>query len=195
MSGLELDSVTLLAADWGGPIALSYAIRHPQRIASLVITNTWMWPVRDDLRYQAFSRLMGGPVGRILIKRLNFFVTVLTRRMFRAELSPSAYRHYVEPLRRPQDRKGCWVFPREIIGSSDWLAELRDRRATLAAKPALILWGMRDLAFGRRELETWRALFTEVEVHEFARAGHFVAEDQGEALCPLIAGHLQRVSG
>lgn len=195
LGGLGADSITLLVADWGGPIGLAYAVRHPERIASLVITNTWMWPVRGDLRYQAFSLFMGGPLGRALIKRYNFFVTVLMRQMFRAKLSPSVYRHYVEPLRRPKDRKGCWVFPREIIGSSDWLGGLWSQRASLAAKPALILWGMRDRAFGRRELETWRSLFVDVEVHELARAGHFVAEDRGEALCPVIGRHLQRVLG
>ena len=36
--------------------------------------NTWMWPVDDDWYYRAFSGFMGGPFGRFLIKRFDFFV-------------------------------------------------------------------------------------------------------------------------
>ena len=60
MHHLGLDDVTLFLADWGGPIGLEFARRHPDRVARLVIVNTWAWPVDNDLHFVAFSRLMGG---------------------------------------------------------------------------------------------------------------------------------------
>jgi len=195
LNHLDLPSITLVVGDWGGPIGLSYALKYPERIKSLIITNSWMWSVEGDFHYEMFSRFMGGLVGRFLIRRYNFFVKVLMKRMFRARISTSVHEQYIQALARPEERKGCWVFPREIIGSSHWLATLWDRRAAIADKPALILWGNRDIAFRKIEMERWKTVFSDCEVHAFDQAGHFVLEDVGEEVCPLVRRHLQRVWG
>ncbi|MCX6433513.1 MAG: alpha/beta fold hydrolase, partial [Actinobacteria bacterium] len=75
MESLDLRNVTLVVGDWGGPIGLSWALDNPDRVTSLVITNTWMWSVRSDWYYQAFSGIVGGPIGRQLIRRRNFFAS------------------------------------------------------------------------------------------------------------------------
>ncbi len=190
---LNPPSLTLVVGDWGGPIGLSYALRHPEKIASLIITNSWMWSVRGVLHYEMFSGLMGGWLGRTLIRRYNFFVKVLMKRMFRAEVAPHIHQHYIEPLKTPGDRKGCWVFPRQIIGSSSWLASLWDARAAIAEKPALIVWGKKDIAFRDIELKKWQTVFRNAEVLEFDNAGHFVQEDLGDELCTILERHLQKV--
>ncbi|MGB8295516.1 MAG: alpha/beta fold hydrolase [Polyangia bacterium] len=123
MESLNLRRVTLVVGDWGGPIGLSYALAHPDRIAGVVVTNTWMWPVQWDWYYQAFSKFVGGPLGRRLIRKRNFFARTILRATFgdKTRLTPEIHRHYLMPLEIPQERKGCWVFPREIIGSTAWL--------------------------------------------------------------------------
>jgi len=40
ITGLDLDQVTLVAQDWGGPIGLSVLARDPDRFARVVTTNT-----------------------------------------------------------------------------------------------------------------------------------------------------------
>lgn len=192
---LDIASATLIVGDWGGPIGLSYALGHPEKIGSLIVTNSWMWSVKGVFHYEMFSRFMGGFIGRTLIRRYNFFVTVLMKRMFRSPLDPAVHRHYVEPLKTPGDRKGCWVFPKRIIASSDWLARLWERREAIADKPAMILWGNRDIAFRAVELEKWKTVFRDVEVHAFDHVGHFVQEELGDALCPLVAAHLEKTRG
>ena len=42
---LDLRNVTLVVHDWGGPVGLGMAGRQSERIAGLLITNTWGWPV------------------------------------------------------------------------------------------------------------------------------------------------------
>ena len=42
---LAVRDATLFMGDWGGPIGLEFARRHPERVARLVIANTWCWPV------------------------------------------------------------------------------------------------------------------------------------------------------
>ena len=60
---LDLSDVTIMVQDWGGPIGLGLASRHPGRFRALVIGNTWAWPVNGEPTFERFSRLMGGPVG------------------------------------------------------------------------------------------------------------------------------------
>ncbi|HMQ52725.1 MAG TPA: alpha/beta fold hydrolase [Anaerolineae bacterium] len=193
LNHLKVKSMTFIVGDWGGPIGLSYAVKHPELVKSIVITNTWLWPVKGVLHYELFSRFMGGLIGRTLIKRYNFFAKVLMKKMFRAEISPHIHRHYLEPLRQPQDRKGCWVFPKQIIGSSDWLSSLWENRVIIEHKPAMIVWGKRDIAFREIELNQWKTVFHQVEVHEYNDVGHFVQEELGDGLCPLVEKHLEKI--
>ncbi|MEZ4518701.1 MAG: alpha/beta fold hydrolase [Chloroflexota bacterium] len=153
---LDLDNITLVVNDWGGPTGLSYAINHPDRIKNIVITNTWLWSVSNDWYYQAFSRFMGGLIGRWLIRRFNFFVKVVMPMAYgdKARLTPEIHRHYLMALSVPAERKGCWVFPGQIIGSSGWLDDLWSWRSALEGKVKLIAWGMKDIAFREKSLIT-----------------------------------------
>lgn len=57
----------------------------------------------------------------------------------------------------------------------------------------MILWGMQDIAFRDIELAQWKELLINAEIHTFEHAGHFVQEEIGEDLCPLIKDHLVKV--
>src|SRR5262249_34931367 len=70
---LDLQDVTLMVEDWGGPIGFAVATRHPQRFSSFVIGTTWAWPKNDSCT-QVFSGVLGGPIGGYLILKRNFFV-------------------------------------------------------------------------------------------------------------------------
>jgi haloalkane dehalogenase len=176
--------ITLVVGDWGGPVGLSYALDPPEKITNIVITNTWLWPVRSDWYYRAFSALMGGPVGRWLIRNHNFYVRNILRSAFgdKSRLTPEIHAQYLMPLSQPDERKGNWVFPGQIIGSSDWLQSLWDRRDLLQEKNILIAWGMRDIAFREKELKTWMNAFPRARVVRFEDAGHFVPEEKPDEL-------------
>ena len=193
LNHLDVQSITLIVGDWGGPIGLSYAVNHPDKIKTIVITNTWMWSVKGIFHYEMFSRFMGGIIGRVLIKRYNFFVKVLMKKMFQTEIAPPVHQHYIEPLKKPMDRKGCWIFPKQIIGSSSWLSNLWSKKDAITDKPSIIIWGKKDIAFRDIELEKWKTLFTDVEVHEYDKVGHFVQEELGYELCPLVERHLEKI--
>lgn len=185
---LDLKDITLVVGDWGGPIGLSYAIRHPENVRSIVITNTWLWSVKHDWYYQAFSRFTGGPVGRLLVWKRNFFVRDIMRSIFgdRRKLTAEIHKHYISPLAVPEERKGTWVFPREIIGSSDWLGSLWNRADVLKDKNILIAWGMKDIAFRKKELERWTGKFSHARVVRFSDAGHFLSEEKATELITEI---------
>jgi haloalkane dehalogenase len=191
---LDLRDLTLVMQDWGGPIGLSYALQHLPNVRRLIILNTWCWPVNRDPYYIAFSSVMGGSIGRFLIRRYNFFAGGVMRQWFgdQSRLTPQIHEHYLRPLARPEDRKGCMVFPKEIVGATPWLSELWAQRGKLQHLPALIVWGMKDMAFRRQELARWTALFPQAQVVQVASAGHFVQEEAplvlNDAVAQFMAG-------
>jgi len=48
--------------------------------------------------------------------------------------------------------------------------------------PKLIMWGMRDFVFDRHFLAEWERRFPDAEVHRYSRAGHYVLDDEREAI-------------
>jgi haloalkane dehalogenase len=187
---LGLDDVTLVVQDWGGPIGLSYAERHPDDVHSLVICNSWCWPIENRLRARTVSTLLGGPVGRYFGKRYNFFADRLLPMGFadRSRLTDAVKRHYTEPLANPEDRKGTWTFARELTGSSAWLEDLWEMRAAVAGEQALLCWGMQGSMFGADALRTWQGLYPDARTAEFDDAGHFLPEEKG----PELAAEIRR---
>lgn len=177
---LDLKNVTLVVQDWGGPIGLSYALNAPENVKRLVIMNTWMWSVKGEPHFKMFSNFMGGPIGRFLIRHFNFFVRVVMKKAMGdpSRLTAAVHQHYIKPLERPDERKGCWTFPKRIIDSSDWLDSLWSQRDKIKDKPALILWGMKDIAFREQELNRWESLFSNCKVIRYADTGHFVQEEK-----------------
>lgn len=188
LDGLDLHNVTLVVGDWGGPIGLSWALDHPDRIDRIVITNTWMWPVNRSLYYQGFSKVMGGPLGRLLIKEHNAFARWVVARAWgtRTPLTPELHRQFTDVHPDHGTRKGMWVFPAQITGSTDWLGELWARRAVLHDCDPTLLWGMKDMAFRADVLQKWSEEFPEAPVTRLQDVGHFVALEAPDELVAAI---------
>ena len=181
---LDLRDITLVVNDWGGPIGLSYALAHPQRIQRLVLLNTWMWSVKNDGYYRMFSAFMGGPVGRFLIRNFNFFGRAVVPIVYgkRKKLTREVHQFMIAPLADKAKRKGAWVFPREIIASSAWLAGLWAQREKLAHIPTTIIWGMKDIAFREKELNTWVEALHPENVIRLDDVGHYPQDEAPEVL-------------
>jgi haloalkane dehalogenase len=65
------------------------------------------------------------------------------------------------------------------LGESDWYESLWARRNQIADKPALLLWGMRDIAFKEKELARWKGHFPQARVVMYPQVGHFVPDEAG----------------
>ena len=192
IDGLGLKDITLVVQDWGGPIGLSYAVAHPQNVARLIIMNTWAWPVNRDWYYIAFSGFMGGPVGRWLIQRYNFFARSVMRQAFgdKRKLTPAAHEQYLRALPTAEDRKGCYVFPRQIVKATPWLDQLWSNISVLTGKPTLVVWGMKDIAFREKELKRWGSAFPAARTVRLSSVGHFVQEEAPDELAAAVVPFL-----
>jgi pimeloyl-ACP methyl ester carboxylesterase len=65
VEALGLPRFTLVTHDFGGPIALPFAAAHPDRVAGLVLFNTWLAPFTDPLMLRR-ARLVAGAFGRFV---------------------------------------------------------------------------------------------------------------------------------
>lgn len=179
MNDLDLDKITMTFNDWGGPIGLNYAIKHPDRIKKLVIMNTWLWSVKDDWYYQAFSGMMGGVIGRFLIKHYNIFGKMVVKKAVGdySKMSKNIHEHYYKHMETPEERKGCYTFPKHIIASSVWLESLWEQRDKINSIPTTLVWGMKDIAFREKELNYWIKNWNDPKVIRLEESGHYPQEE------------------
>ena len=196
LDALDLRDITLAVHDFGGPIGLSYAVERPERVAGLVVSNTWLWPLDGDPRIARGARVAASPLGRLLYLRLNASPRWLIPAGFadRARLTPAAHRQYLAPFPDPPSRRPLWALARALLGSSAWYDGLWQRRDRLQGKPALLLWGMRDPGFGRAYLARWREALPRAAVAELPGAGHFVQEEAAAEVAAHVEAFLARAA-
>ena len=99
--------------------------------------------------------------------------------------------HYRKAQPSPDERAANAALPGFIVGATDWLRQIWDERSAFTGKPALVLWGNKDIAFRTKELDRWRAELIDCEVHEFADCGHFLAEEAPDRILPLLRAFMQ----
>jgi haloalkane dehalogenase len=188
IDSLALKDLTLVVHDYGGPIGLAYALEHPDNVRRLVLFNTWMWSFAGDRQIERVGRILGGRLGRFLYERFGFSVRVMLRHAIadRRRYSREIERHYLKAL----DGYATWIYAREVLGSSDWYDGLWRRRDRIARIPALLLWGMKDPAFGRY-LPRWREVLERAEVVELD-CGHAPPEERAPESLRRLAPFLER---
>lgn len=186
MERLKLHDVTLMVQDWGGPIGLGLAGRRPEWIRRLVIGNTWAWPLDGERRIRLFSWLMGGPIGRILTWAFNFVPRYFFSRGLSTQVPKEVLQAYLAPWQRRACRRPAVIAARQLIRASDYLREVESGLSRLADRPALIVWGTRDFAFGPQERERFEHLFSNHRTTLFDRASHFLQEDVGDEIAAEI---------
>jgi pimeloyl-ACP methyl ester carboxylesterase len=54
----------------------------------------------------------------------------------------------------------------------------------------LVLWGMKDFVFDHHFLEEWTRRFPAARVHRFPQAGHYVFEDEADAINDLVSAFI-----
>lgn len=119
---LGLRDLTLVVQDWGGPIGLGLAGRRPELVRRLVIGNTWAWPLVGQRRFEVFSALMGGPIGRVMAFAFNGVVRFFLNEGFVQPLDPEVRRAYLAPFAERGSRAPTSLFPRQLIRAAEYLS-------------------------------------------------------------------------
>ncbi|MDH3754133.1 MAG: alpha/beta fold hydrolase [Acidimicrobiia bacterium] len=184
---LDLRDMVVMGQDWGGPIGMDVASRHPDRVRGLVMGNTWFWPSADRMT-RFFSKTMGSRPMQRLITGRNFFVTQLMRRTLQVKLSDKEFAHYTDVVPTPASREGIAVFPKQILDAHPWLGEVETRvAATLGDKPVVLIFGRKDPALASdATIARWRAEFPDATFVDLPDAGHYIQEDAPDEIVAAI---------
>ena len=190
--------MTLMVHDWGGMIGLCYALRHPERIGKLVITNTAAFfpPGKKGLplRLRLIRNLLPFAVPAVL--GLNIFSRAALYMAPKKRLAKDVRDGLTAPYNTPAHRMATLKFVQDIPlrpgdPSYPLVRHVEDHLEELSHLPMLILWGLGDFVFDEDYLAEWRRRFPHAVVRVFPDGGHYLLEDKSEAIIPLVKEFLK----
>ncbi len=189
--GVKKD-ITLIAHDWGGMIGMGYVSRDPSRVQRIALMNTsaFLLPAMKPFPWEL--RLTRTPLGALLVRGFNAFARgAVARCVTKQPMSADVAAMYLGPYGSWHDRRGVLRFVQDIpLYPSDpaypIVKQVEAMLPKIAHIPMLICWGSRDFIFDDVFLSTWREKAPHAEVLRFPDAGHYVLEDEPEAICSAI---------
>jgi len=195
---LELADVTLAVHDWGGAIGMGWAVRNPELVKALVVTNTAAFHLPSGKAFPpalALARVPG--LGAALVRGANAFVRGTTRWGVTRPLDAATAAAYRAPYGTWKERIAVHRFVQDIpLRPADpayaVIEEIAAGLPRLRDKPMLIAWGLRDFVFDAAFLREWEQRFPSAEVHRFPEAGHLVLEDAREPILAALKPFLAR---
>lgn len=185
---MELNAITLVVHDFGGPIGLGAALNAPDRIQQVVLFNSWLWATDTDPKAKKIDRMVNSTLGKLLYTRVNFSPRVLLKQGFhdKTKLSKSVHQHYIRPFSHKNSRTAVYSIAQALVRSSDWYQMQWEKMHLLNNKPWLVLWGIHDSFIKTEHLERWKKVLNNAQIHPLD-CGHFVQEEAThEALKLLI---------
>lgn len=191
----QLSNLTLVLHDFGGPIGMQVAMQYPHLIHRIVILNSWLWSSESDPEFIKLRRILKSPIMPWLYS-LNFSARfILPGSYGDHKLSKRLLRHYTKPFSNRSERYGTIGFLKSLINDQDWFESLWSRRAILASKPMLLIWGMKDPVIKPVNLQKFRSGFPQAEVVRVETAGHFPQEEQPEVVAEALRNFMQNSPG
>lgn len=191
-------NITLVVHDWGGLIGAGYAVRHPDRVAKLVILNSSAFNVPNGKELHWTLRFCSqSALAVVLIEKMNAFSVASTLLGVRKHRMPSLVKKaYKAPYHSVSSRRAVVRFIQDIPFEESHLTnrtiqEISDSLYHLNKKPMMICWGEKDFIFDLDFLREWKRRFPRAEVKRFPGAGHYVLEDETEAVCGNIKEFLR----
>ncbi len=192
---LKLEKFSLVVHDWGGAVGCGVAVRHPERVSKLVVLNTAAFLSPDCPKRIRACRIPG--FGALAVRGFNAFAGAAVRMAVahKERMTPQVKAGYLAPYGNWRDRVATLRFVEDIPLSPrhpSWktMDELGEKLPLLREKPVLVCWGAKDFCFNDGFLKEWAARFPAAFVHRFADAGHYVLEDAGERILPLVRDFL-----
>jgi len=207
MDALGIDRFTLVGHDWGGAVAWTAALQHPQRVRRLVIVNAphplvFQTSLIEDEAQRAASQYISffrSPAAEAAIAAMGletFLEKVLLTHSDATKLPAEERRHYLDDWRQPgaltsmlnwYRASGILVpAPGEDSAAPSW---------TLApfpklGMPTLVVWGLGDPALLPVQLAGLHDLVEDLRIVTSQTASHFIPWEEPYTVTTAIRDFL-----
>ena len=200
----DLSNLTLVMHDFGGPVGMGLAIRHPDRVKRIVSVNGPTPLGQSDLIERLTANASVAPWFQWILRAeadgtledvlghldYNILSTLKLNGFERNEIITDTWlAAYRAPFPTPRHAKGAIGWAKGFATGAHTF-EVPDvaTAAKLAKKPALALWGEADRTLlADQFLPLFRQAFPAGEVHKLAGVGHYSPEDAPVQVAQLVA--------
>jgi len=188
--------VWLVAQDWGGAVAMGFAVAHPERVAGMVLSNTGI-AVPEGRKAPWLIKLAAtSGLHRFSTRTTPLFVRG-TPWLPGGHLTRAQRRALAAPYRAARLRDGVADFVADVPfqpshPSAADIAAVADELPSLTI-PVRLVWGARDPVFNDDFAEDLRARFADVELHRVRGAGHLAVLEV--SLAPFVEAAIAGGSG
>lgn len=192
---LKLERVVLVAHDASGPPAIDWGLVHPERVAGLVLLNTYYCEM-PTLRAPEAIWLFSTPLIRNIARPVSqMFGDLIFRRMYRwqvgrffrdadvrNEFVPLLYQQFdATPSARPAFFRLNEDLLPTIKARSKMIPKLREFR-----RPVRIIFGDADPYLNKGVAQSFHEFFPTSDLFLLPKARHFVQMDEPEEVARLI---------
>lgn len=197
---------TLVAHDWGGAIAWTFAIRHPELLDRLIIINAPHPAIFGNL-------LAHDPAQQRASQYMNFFRSAQAETVLSADHYAPLLRFF-DSLRKvgkfttDDDRAyvANWSEPGSLTGGLNYYRASQlgpssgpilesgpvDPTAYRVGVPTLVIWGMKDDALLPQNLDGLERYVPDLTIERIPEGTHWVVHEFPDRIVTLIRGFLTR---
>lgn len=206
---LDLRDITLVMHDFGGPMGMGLAIRHPDRIKRIISTNgptpLGQAGLGDALMKNGatspwfswiFKAFKQGTLEQVLGQLDYNMLSTLKLNGFENNnlITPTWLYAYSAHFKSPEYALGAIGWAKGFAeGTHQFEAVNTATAEKLSKKPALAIWGMADQTLQAAYfLPLFREAFPEGRIHRLPGAGHYSLEDAPEEIAIQIEAFLKK---
>ena len=208
VTALDLTDLTLVMHDFGGPVGMGLAARQPGRIKRIVSVNGPTPFGQPDLGDRLtenvaqspwFQWIVGAEANGTLEEVLghldyNILSTLKLNGFVQNDIVTDNWLDaYAAPFPTPADAAGAIGWAKGFaIGAHEFEEPDPGVKASIAAKPALAIWGEADRTLAADIfIPLFRQVFPHAPVHLLPDAGHYSPEDAPEVIERLVLEFLR----
>jgi pimeloyl-ACP methyl ester carboxylesterase len=190
---VHLTKYSLYMQDFGGPVGLRLAARHPERVSALLVqnANAYIEGVTPEL-VAILLRLHRERTPEMRETAAALFELPYTKRQYLegvgdpSLVNPDSWQLAQLGMDRPGNKEIQYAYHADYATNFDhydeWHAYFRKSQP-----PTLVVWGRGDFVFGVPGAEAYRKDLQDIDVH-IIDAGHFALETRSSE----IAGYIRQ---
>ena len=186
IDALDLQDITMVVHDVGGPLGLSIVAKHAERFRGLVLSNTFGWPLAGYPAVRRMLRVITSPPF-VAVNTLTNVLARLTATSYGVgrKMSRADRRAFLGPWRSRGSRRATLQALAGVLRIDPLMADVeRSLPTTLGGLPVLTVFGTRNDPYGWQD--RFEQIFPGATAVRIADGRHFPFNDDPDGYSAAI---------